>query len=272
MTSSQKAKSKKAVRRTLNPGRKIMIALGRLNIHPARELALYLLQDVEQQGGFNPRLPPAPLTPEVLTIYKMNFECLNCGKAATQGKLYCDEMCTDSAHMVRYIRKCISDERIWDLNIQEALGTKLLMIYGGGYPKVQRRITTNVRATVFERDGGRCAVCGAAADQIDHINGSSADLQNLRAICGSCNRDRAFAGARPATEQEIEFMQSINRDLAQRIAAPATYKVCDHPDWSKLWTKIRGARVREWNRLQDDAESEFEDVDGYLAHAMAKDD
>ena len=67
-------------------------------------------------------------------------------------------------------------------------------------------------------------------------------------------------------------MQSINRDLAQRIAAPATYKVCDHPDWSKLWTKIRGARVREWNRLQDDAESEFEDVDGYLAHAMAKDD
>lgn len=49
-----------------------------------------------------------------------------------------------------------------------------------------------IRAHVLRRDNWTCQGCGAEADEIDHIFprrwGGSDFLENLRAICGTCNK------------------------------------------------------------------------------------
>jgi 5-methylcytosine-specific restriction endonuclease McrA len=57
-----------------------------------------------------------------------------------------------------------------------------------------------VRATILERDGGRCMIgmagCTGQASQVDHIHplaygGAPYDPDNLRASCANCNSSRA---------------------------------------------------------------------------------
>lgn len=75
-------------------------------------------------------------------------------------------------------------------------------------PVRRRAVTPRTRRAVFDRDGGRCALCrcvvrdekrdrfDAAPDlaEIDHIvpvcEGGSSDQANLRLLCLTCNRRR----------------------------------------------------------------------------------
>lgn len=61
-------------------------------------------------------------------------------------------------------------------------------------PQARReRIPRDVRQHVFERDGGRCADCGADFDlQFDHVipfsMGGASSAENLQLLCAPCNR------------------------------------------------------------------------------------
>ena len=62
----------------------------------------------------------------------------------------------------------------------------------------RRRMSMNVRRTVYERDGHVCLRCGATEKlTVDHIfpvsRGGADDLSNLQTLCHSCN---AKKGAR----------------------------------------------------------------------------
>jgi 5-methylcytosine-specific restriction endonuclease McrA len=57
-------------------------------------------------------------------------------------------------------------------------------------------IPSDLRRSVFERDGGRCVECGANFDlQYDHIlpvaRGGATTLENLQLLCADCNRRKS---------------------------------------------------------------------------------
>jgi hypothetical protein len=57
-------------------------------------------------------------------------------------------------------------------------------------------IPTELRRTVFERDGGHCVECGGNFDlQYDHIlpvaHGGATTLENLQLLCAECNRRKS---------------------------------------------------------------------------------
>jgi hypothetical protein len=90
-------------------------------------------------------------------------------------------------------------------------------ILAGGYHEVQRRVPPALRAQIFERDGGRCVLCGAPATQIDHIAGDATTPENLRAACGACNLGLAQAHLVPASPKKA----AVADHLLERIFAPA---------------------------------------------------
>ena len=108
----------------------------------------------------------APLPRPVL------FLCLNCDQPMTlirQVKLFCSEACADEAKLVRYARRCISDGRINQPDVQEAIQIRIAHALSGGYSERERRVPLSVRRAVFDRDGGRCQGCGRPGTDIDTV-------------------------------------------------------------------------------------------------------
>ncbi len=60
-----------------------------------------------------------------------------------------------------------------------------------------RRIPTNIKRLVWERDGGKCVQCGSIKDlHFDHLipfskGGSSTDPQNIQILCGKHNLQKS---------------------------------------------------------------------------------
>lgn len=77
---------------------------------------------------------------------------------------------------------------------QLATAHSLMRAEEAGQP-VRSPIPTEVRRTVFERDGGRCVECEESFDlQYDHIIplslGGATTVANLQLLCAGCNRQK----------------------------------------------------------------------------------
>jgi hypothetical protein len=172
--------------------------------------------------------------------------CLSCGADLNVRSLYCDEFCKGVAKFVRYVRGCQADGRVRKPDIQEAIGVRILMLNGGGYPERERDLPAALRKSIFLRDEGKCQVCGDVATQIDHIKGSSDAPFNLRAACGPCNRRLAFEAAGIADSEQQAFIEELWDDLAERVAASAPIRVCDDPDeWKHKWRSLKAEASRK---------------------------
>lgn len=61
--------------------------------------------------------------------------------------------------------------------------------------------------------GGRCWMCGAEADQVDHVKplakGGSHMLSNLRPACGPCNKSKKDAWSGPVARQRVGMFLEI---------------------------------------------------------------
>jgi 5-methylcytosine-specific restriction endonuclease McrA len=125
--------------------------------------------------------------------------CVNCDRPfpPRRSLFYCSELCDQEAGYVRYHRRVLRDGRISRPDVREALEIRLAHLLNGGYPERQRHLSAELRAAIFERDGGRCRACGAPATDIDHIghgpNGNVNHPDNLQALCAGCHRRKTLA-------------------------------------------------------------------------------
>lgn len=89
-----------------------------------------------------------------------------------------------------------------------------------------------VRRQALRRDRGRCLVCGAAADDVDHrvelIDGGAAyDLANLQSLCGKCH---------DAKSSEARYQRSVRAgatwgrmSVCPRCRGSGRCALCDEP-------------------------------------------
>lgn len=178
--------------------------------------------------------------------------CVGCGDEIIPPSAtpYCTDRCQQTAALVRYARKAAWNGRgEQDEDFLLGVGLLLVALFKGGYPTRERRLTRKQRQAVFVRNDGLCVLCGAPAQQVDHIRGSSSDPTNLRAVCAPCNRALALsAKRRPTAKQMADFLEEAERictDLADRIAAPIASRCCDdHERWQSVTDSLRAARRR----------------------------
>jgi hypothetical protein len=251
-------------------------ALGDPLLRLPRRLALQVVVAAREMADASDLAKPRDIEDPADDLCR-SFACVNCDREITErAAVFCDKYCTAFADTVRYARATIADGRIEDGDVQEVLGTKILMLAGGGYPKEERRLSRAKRHAIFERDGYKCQVCGVTATEIDHIRGNSDDPSNLRAICGPCNRDMAFGNARVITRKENpkewNRLQKLHAEIALRIGATLPLRLCDDAVWKEYWNGIFVERKRRLREIEDEDENGFEDTDDYLYDAIQKDD
>ena len=115
---------------------------------------------IERVTRGSPQSKPVPEDPAT---------CPNCVVAVTSSKTpYCSAHCRNMAAFIRQFRSSVADGSIFEAERQMGMGQALWAVQGGGYPRRQQLIPAKVLAKVIEREGGKCAVCGAPATEIDH--------------------------------------------------------------------------------------------------------
>jgi 5-methylcytosine-specific restriction endonuclease McrA len=169
--------------------------------------------------------------------------CLNCDQptppVSGQAKLYCSEECAEEAKTVRYVRGCIRDGRIEKPDVREAVQIRLAIVVGGGYPEKERHVPPATRKAVIERDGGLCKQCGRPGTDVDHIEGSSNEMENLQLLCRACHNKKTITGFVPMSPEHREKAN----ELHARINARKPMRPCDDDQrWMALYPQIQAER------------------------------
>lgn len=188
-----------------------------------------------------------------------SMQCLNCGNALDMARLFCSDLCAETAKTIRYGRTIHKDGRIHRPDVAEAWEIKWAWAMNGmAYPKHQRKITAAVRDLVFERAAGRCQKCGGVATEIDHLNkpefkDDPNHPDNLQALCAECHRKKSLAGftQKPFSELPENIQQRI-LELTSRLEAPVPQRLCDDETvWSTIWSQILSERRHYLQDLED---------------------
>jgi 5-methylcytosine-specific restriction endonuclease McrA len=187
-----------------------------------------------------------PLPPPV----PVDFPCLNCDRPITltkDVKLFCDEACADEAKLVRYVRRCRRDGRINQPDVREAIQIRIAHALAGGYNAKERRLSPKKRKAVIERAGGLCEKCGQPGTDIDHISGSSDDMENLQLLCRTCHNEKTKESFVPLTpeHERYEEIKAKADGLRLRTDAPTPQRICDDEEsWLTLHRQIMAERRR----------------------------
>lgn len=185
-----------------------------------------------------------------LPLVSVEFSCVNYDgilAVTKQPKLFCSDKCQQEAKFVRYFRNCKSNGRINQPDIREALQMKLAHILGGGYKASERRISLSVRRAVYKRDKRTCQKCGKPGRDIDHINGSSNEIENLQVLCRDCHNEKTksnFKELTPEVDGYNEKKATIS-SLRSRTESETPQRICDdEKNWNEN-QKIILAEMRQ---------------------------
>lgn len=184
-----------------------------------------------------------------LPLCPVDFPCLNCDQSMTLTnvvKLYCSDLCSEEAHFVRYFRACKGDGRINQPDVEEALRIRLGHIRSGGDRESERRIPLPVKRAVRERDKSLCQECDEIATDIDHIEGSSNELDNLRMLCKRCHNKKTlskFVPLPPEGERDSAEIRARDVILRLRVDSLVPMRICDDEElWDATSKQIMSER------------------------------
>jgi hypothetical protein len=179
-------------------------------------------------------------------------QCANCDEwfpCAPKGSLvpYCSLGCKAEAKVVRYIRAKLIEYGVDSIrklpaDIRDAAIMKMAHAIGGGYDDNGRRLPPEPRRAVFHRDHDLCVRCGGPGAEIDHIDGPSAEISNLRLLCGPCHREITkshFEVIEPGSAQSMKA-----DELNLRAFATIPERPCDAPGWNSEWRRWAKANSR----------------------------
>lgn len=135
--------------------------------------------------------------------------------------------------MVRYARRKYAEhgDRLPD-DIRWAVRTKIAHALSGGYDERARHLPQATRVMVRELDAGRCVLCGDPGREIDHIDGPSGDLANLRLLCEDCHHQITASRFVPIDDAETQGRANW---LRVRISVPDPIRACGSVTWGLEW-------------------------------------
>lgn len=99
-------------------------------------------------------------------------------------------------HLVDSWQEQSEDRSVFKFKLKAVEGEEDFSVPVPTHSKLRRVIPTAVKLKVWERDGGKCAKCGAAEDlHFDHIipwskGGSSNTADNIQLLCGKHNLEK----------------------------------------------------------------------------------
>lgn len=159
--------------------------------------------------------------------------CPNCDERFTPSvpnSVYCSIQCRDEAKAVRYGRaRHRQYGKLLPVDVAEALRIKIAHALGGGYDQAARRLSAAQRAEVRQRDEGRCVQCRAPGEEIDHIDGPSPELTNLRLLCKACHQQITITHLEPITDRRMRLRAA---GLRRRVQSVDPLRPCDMTSWN----------------------------------------
>jgi 5-methylcytosine-specific restriction endonuclease McrA len=168
--------------------------------------------------------------------------CANCLRRLPDDidGLFCSELCSQTAKTIRYWRRIARDGRISQPDVQEAIRTRVAHLLAGGYHEAARQLSPAIRSQVWDRDGGRCVLCGQQGAEIDHITGDSPDLGNLQLLCTGCHQAKTAARMRPASKEQRAEIGAL---YTARVEPEVPALLCDDEQrWANEWAALKKAR------------------------------
>ncbi|WP_166879143.1 HNH endonuclease [Salinibacterium sp. ZJ450] len=154
--------------------------------------------------------------------------------------LFCSKWCNEISSTVRYTRAVLRDGRYRRPDVQEALAVRNGFILYGGYASLGRELPTEVRDEIKNRDHGLCRECGKPGNEIDHVDGSSADPSNLQLLCHDCHIEKTTQRMRPASDKEKSLLLAIH--LSRVLPDEPVLLGDDELAWQSRWQSLKSAR------------------------------
>lgn len=174
--------------------------------------------------------------------YFVEDHCANCLAELPDAVVgpYCSTWCAEVCGHVRYMRAVLRDGRIEDPLVRTAIQTNGAFLLIGGYRSLGRRLNLARREEVKRRDAGLCQACGKPGTDIDHISGSSDELDNLQLLCGDCHLAKT---AEQMTEAAPESAAALQALFMTRVAPEEPRLLADdETQWADARKGLQAAR------------------------------
>jgi hypothetical protein len=174
--------------------------------------------------------------------YFLIDHCANCLTSLSwevEG-LFCSTWCREIATFVRYKRSVTRDGRITLPDVRYAVMIQVAHLLNGGYGSLGRTLSPATRRAVKERDRGLCRVCGKQGTEVDHIDGSSPDLDNLQLLCPDCHQAKTSEHLAPAPQADRTLILAF--ELSRVLPDEPRLLADDEHEWNLAWRKLKSER------------------------------